>query len=110
MDATESNLKVEYGMNTTYITLNDERILEQTHINQLRDEIMSYIEDTEERDVVIDFSNVEFMSSSFLGLLVTIHKRMCEMKGHLQLVNIDSNIYKVFKITNLTKILDVSKA
>ncbi|MHC4497097.1 MAG: STAS domain-containing protein [Planctomycetota bacterium] len=56
----------------------------------------------------MDFCNVKFMTSAFLGLLVKVHKRLREREGHLKLRHIDPNIYKAFEITQLTKVFDIS--
>ena len=61
-----------------------------------------------ERKLILNFENVRFMSSAFLGLLVKIHKRVIEMGGHLQLFNLDPKIQKVFEITQLTKVFDIA--
>jgi len=48
------------------------------------------------------------LTAAFLGLLVKIHKRICERGGHLELCNIDPQIYKVFKITKLNEVFNIS--
>lgn len=110
MQAEESIIKVEYGIDTTIVTLGAERILEEQQIKELSDSVMPVIEKNKDGKLILNFSNVEFMSSSLLGLLIKVHKRVCEMGGHLQLININSNIYKVFEITRLTKVFDIEKA
>ncbi len=110
MEPEESKIKVEYGIDTTFVTLNAEKILEEQQIKELNDSIMPVIEKNKDGKLILNFCNVQFMSSSLLGLLVKVHKRVCEMGGHLQLININSNIYKVFQITHLTKVFDIEKA
>ncbi len=110
MEAEESMIKVERGIDTTFVTLNAEEILEEQQIKELNDSIMPVIEKNKDGKLILNFCNVQFMSSSLLGLLVKVHKRVCEQGGHLQLINIDPDIYKVFQITHLTKVFDIEKA
>ncbi len=110
MEAEESKIKVEYGIGTTFVTLNAEKILEERQIKELNDSIMPVIEKNKDGKLIVNFRNVQFMSSSLLGLLVKVHKRVCEQGGHLQLINIDSNIHKVFEITRLAKVFDIAKS
>ncbi len=110
MEAEESKVKVEYGIDTTFVTFNADKILEEQQINELDDSIMPVIGKNKDGKLILNFSNVQFMSSSLLGLLVKVHKRVCEMGGHLQLINVNPNIYKVFQITHLTKVFDIAKS
>jgi anti-sigma B factor antagonist len=56
---------------------------------------------------MIDFSNVEYLSSAVLGKLVAIHKKVQEGKGQLKLACIKPAIKEVFKITKLDKVFDI---
>ncbi len=108
MEELESKIKIEYGGDTTVVTFNDESILEQHQIKNLEDALVPVINKNKDDELILNFCNVQFMSSSVLGLLVKIHKRVCELGGHLKLLNVNPDIYKVFKITQLTKVFDIS--
>ena len=56
---------------------------------------------------VLDFVNVGHMSSSALGMLITLHKRVHQRGGQLRLCNIRPSIYEVFVITRLNEILQI---
>jgi anti-sigma B factor antagonist len=108
MDSAESKIFIQHGIDVTIITFHDEKILEEKHIKELEESIMPAVEDGQRENLMLDFSNVRFLSSTFLGLLIKIHKRICERKGHLKLCNINPDIYKVFEITQLNKVFDIS--
>ena len=108
MEELESNIRVEYGIGKTLIAFNDESILEEHQIKKLESTIVPVINENCNGELILDFYSVQFMSSSVLGLLVKIHKRVCELGGHLKLINVNQNIYKIFKITQLTKVFDIS--
>jgi anti-sigma B factor antagonist len=50
------------------------------------------------------------MSSSALGMLITLHKRIREKNGQLKLCNIQPAIYEVFVITRLNEIFDIHQS
>ena len=106
MEPNDSNLFIQHGADETLITFSDIEILEEGHIKELEESIMSVVE--KRQNMLLDFCNVRFMSSAFLGLLVKIHKRICERGGKLELCNIKPEIYKVFEITQLNKVFDIS--
>lgn len=108
MEQEPSRIKVEYGIDVTFVTLADERILDEEQIRELRASLEPVIEKNQDKKLIVNFLNVKFMTSALLGLLVRVHKRVSELGGQLQLCNMDPNIRRVFEITKLTKIIDIS--
>jgi len=102
-------ISVEYAKNATIVGFTDEKILEETDIKALRESIMSVIGQAEHISLILDFGNVQFLSSAVLGLLIQISKRIYEQGGKLKLCNINPKIYEIFKITRLTKTFDIYK-
>ncbi len=103
------NIGVEYTDKATIVTFTDRKILEDQDIRALQDSILSVINHTEGITLILDFCNVEFLSSAVLGLLIRISKRIYERSGHLKLCNISPKIYEVFRITQLTKVFDIHR-
>lgn len=108
MELNNSKLFIQHSVDVTLVTFNDTEILEEGSIIALEESIMPVVEEAKRKNMLLDFSNVQFMSSAFLGLLIKIHKRICERGGHLELCNIDPQIYKVFKITKLDEVFNIS--
>ncbi len=90
---------------TAYLT--EAKILDESVIQQISSALQDLIGKTEEPNVVIDFSQVRFLSSSALGMLVKINKKCKEFKINLKLCSIHSDIMEVFKITRLDKVLSI---
>ena len=109
MTPIEPSISVEYSDNAAIVSFTKEKILEEKDIQQLQDSIMSVIDQGEKLNLILDFSNVRFLSSAVLGLLIRVSKKVYEQEGTLRLCNIEPKIYEVFKITRLTKIFDIYK-
>lgn len=108
MSSKEQRISVEYAEKATIITFIDERILEEKDVQSLQESIMSVVESAHDGiKLILDFSNVQFLSSAVLGLLMRISKKVYENNGQLKLCSINPKIYKIFKITRLTKIFDI---
>jgi len=107
MTAIKPGISVEYAGNATIMRFTDEKILEEQDIKALTDSIMSVIEQAVRINLILDFSNVRFLSSAVLGLLIRVSKRIYESDGQLGLCNINPKIYEIFKITRLTKTFDI---
>ena len=108
MEPIDEKVFVEHGVDVTIVTFNHKEILSEQYVKELEKEIMSVVGQARRENMVLDFCNVKFMTSAFLGLLVKVHKRVCERGGHLKLRHIDPRIHKVFEITQLTKVFDIS--
>jgi len=108
MEPKESKIKIEYGTEVSIVTFDDDNILDEQQIKRLEQALLPVVTKNQERKLVLNFENVRFMSSAFLGLLVKVHKRVVELDGHLQLLNLDPKIQKVFEITQLTKVFDIA--
>jgi anti-sigma B factor antagonist len=89
------------------IVFDDERILDETKLEEVGRDLIQKLEATTEERVILDFRRVKFMSSSFLGKLVQVHKKTKEFKVQLKLAAIDPEIRTVFKITKLDKLFDI---
>lgn len=71
--------------------------------SQLRDAILRLTEEGENR-IVIDLTNVSFMDSSGLGILVAALKRARERGGEVALVFGEGSVQKILGITGLDKV------
>ena len=103
------NINLQYTDKATILTLASRKILEEQDIKSLQESIMSVMDQSDGINLIMDFCHVEFLSSSVLGLLIRISKKIHEKNGNLRLCNINPKIYEVFKITQLTKVFDIHK-
>ena len=56
--------------------------------------------------LVFDFTNVEYISSAGLRVLLSAHKRM-STKGGMKIKNINEIVREVFEVTGFTDILNI---
>jgi anti-sigma B factor antagonist len=59
------------------------------------------------KQVVVELSNVPFMDSSGLGVLVAAHRRMAAIGGTLALANPAPTLQKVFELTRTNRLFKV---
>ena len=70
-------------------------------------EILELLEKTEEKNVLLHFGRVTFMSSAASGKLIQLNRKCSEYKVSLKLCSITPDIRQVFKITGLEKVFDI---
>ena len=83
------------------------KILEETVIQQISAALLALIDKSSEKNFLLDFNHVGFLSSSALGGLLKVNKKCKEFKINLKLCNIHPDIMQVFKITRLDKVLAI---
>ena len=108
--ASSSRMNVEQAGDVSVVELKDRKILEEMSIMQIGEQLNAMVAAAEVPKVVIDFTNVAHMSSSALGILITLHKRIREKRGQLRLCCIQSAIYEIFVITRLNEIFSICQS
>ncbi len=109
MDNANPKILVEYADDVTIAKITSEKVLEETDIQGLEGTLLPLIEQNDRIKLVIDFSEVRFLSSSVLGLLIRISKKVYETRGQLILCGINTKIMEIFRITRLDKIFDIAE-
>lgn len=107
MESGQGRIKVEYGPRATVVTFLDEHILDEQQIAEVGAELEPVIEKNGSDELLLVFENVAAMTSSMLGLLVRVQKRVNELEGSLTLAKLNKNLKKVFEITRLDTIFDI---
>lgn len=85
----------------------DKKILDETNIQLIGNELFSLVDDDGCKRIVLDFSNVDYLSSAALGKLITMDKKVKAAKGKLRLCSVKPEIYEVFAITKLNKLFSM---
>jgi anti-sigma B factor antagonist len=91
------------------VAFKDSKILDDTTLDEIKREINTLLGQAVGPDVLLDFSNVEFMSSAMLGLLGQVHRKIAAGKGRLRMCGIRPEIMQVFKLTSLDKLFSIHK-
>jgi anti-sigma B factor antagonist len=91
------------------VAFKDSKILDDTTLDEIKREIGTLLGQAAGPDVLLDFSNVEFMSSAMLGLLGQVHRKIAAGKGRLRMCGIRPEIMQVFKLTSLDKLFSIHK-
>lgn len=107
MPTQDSRLVIHKDGDITKIEFLDRNILEEANIQAIGDEISGLIDQSNSPKLLINFTNVEHLSSAALGTLITVNNKVRQKDGQLRLCNIDPQIYEVFVITKLNKLFQI---
>ena len=77
-------------------------------VTELKDEIKSHLKN-ENLKVIADLSDVEFVDSSGLGMLISWFKCVNEENGRIVFANVQPYVRKIIKISKLDKIFTLAE-
>jgi anti-sigma B factor antagonist len=63
--------------------------------------------DSGKNKLIVNLSNVSYMDSSGLGILVAILKKSKQENGNMKLIKLTPGIKKIFDLTKLTKFFEI---
>jgi anti-sigma B factor antagonist len=99
---------VERLMGVQVVRLLPRQILDQLQISDIGQGIKNMI-DQGELKIVVDFSIVDHLSSSALGMLINTKKLIEAKKGKVKICGMKPELFEVFRITRLDKVFSFYK-
>ena len=61
------------------------------------------------KKVVFDFSDVKFMDSSGIGMLIGRYKQILRINGQAEMINVSSDIKRIFEMSGIFKIIPIKE-
>lgn len=100
-------LEVSAVGDITVVRFVDRRILDATSIEELGDELFGLVEEQNRHKLLINFTDVEFLSSAALNKLIILDKKVKTCSGTLVLTDLRPEINEVFAITRLDQLFKI---
>ena len=107
MGETKANLKITKEGDVYMVEFEDRKILDELSITQIGEQLSELVSSNPGIRLLLNFKNVEHLSSAALGTLITLEKQVKEERGRLKLSNIRPQIFEVFKITRLNRLFEI---
>jgi anti-anti-sigma factor len=95
--------------NVTIVRLTRAKTLDEPTSEALGVELHQLAEKMGGRTLLLNFAEVTYLASGALAMLLTLNKKLRDVRGKLVLSNIDAKLYEVFEITKLNQILEIIK-
>ena len=95
MAETKANLKITKEGDVYMVEFEDRKILDELAITQIGEQLSELVASEPGIRLLLNFKNVEHLSSAALGMLITLEKQVKEERGRLKLSNIRPQIFEV---------------
>ena len=101
-------MDIDYNNNEKLLSLKITEEIDHHTAEKLRRRADYEIQRYMPKRVILDFSNVSFMDSSGIGMVVGRYKLVSMLGGSLSIENMNEALEKVFKMSGILKIIPVT--
>ena len=86
-----------------------EEDIDECCVQKIRRRIDNEIQRYMPKEVIFDFSNVSFMDSAGIGLIIGRYKLINMSGGDLKIANVNTQIQKIFEMSGLLRLIPVEQ-
>lgn len=94
-------IALRYDGDLPIVSFTLERITEDENIEQLGHELFSLVDQYGCRKIVLDLTGVQYITSSVIGKLITLHRRLHRHSGRFVMCNLRKEVGDVFRTSGL---------
>jgi len=104
----DSTFTIQRIGNYTVVEFLTPSLMDPVQLEAIGQRLYHLVDQEDRRWIILDFSQVEFISSQFIGILLTMHKKLSELGGsHFVLCGVGPRLSELIKITRLDRILTI---
>ena len=104
--STDVPLNIQKFKDVVVVNLAVGSILDTATIDKLGAQLYDLVDSQARKKIVLDFSEVKFLSSSALGMLLKLREKSQGIKGRLLIAGMREELLKVFRISRLDKLFE----
>ena len=105
--AVHRRLDVSDRGDVSVVRFMDRKLVESENILAVAQELTDLVEREKRKNLLLNFSTLDFLSSEALGKLITLERLVKRHQGQLKLSNIRPEIFEVFTMTKLNRVFDI---
>jgi len=105
--ASRRHLRLENIDGITVVSFVDTKIVAAENIQEVGEQLYSLVEDEGHKQLLLNFGNVQYLSSEALAKLINLKKKVGAVKGKLKLCCIHPDLLEVFRITRLDQVFEI---
>lgn len=102
-------MNIKYSKEDRLLKIELTEEIDQHTADKVRRIIDDEIERFIPRKVIFDFSNISFMDSSGIGMIIGRFKLVKMLGGNLEIINVNKQTKKIFDMSGVTRIIKISE-
>ena len=102
-------MKITYIKKDKRLIFEIEEDIDECCVQKIKRRIDNEIQRYMPKEVIFDFSNVSFMDSAGIGLIIGRYKLINMIGGELKIANVNTQIQKIFEMSGLLRLIPVEQ-
>lgn len=98
-------LDIQAYENIVLAKITKERLLEAPVIATLGEDLLKLVDRYPRLSLILDLSEVGYLSSAFIGKMVALFKALSAVKGRMTVAGVKPSLMPLFQVTRLDKII-----
>ena len=98
---------VEFNKEDKQLTFELTEDVDQHTVEKVRRKMDNEIKGYSPRKVVFDFSNISFMDSAGIGMVLGRYKLAKMLNGSLEIINVNKSMKKIFDMSGVSRIINI---
>ena len=100
-------VKIDFSNEDKLLTFKLTEDIDQHTVEKVRRKMDNEIERYIPRKVVFDFSDISFMDSAGIGMVLGRYKLTKMLDGNLEIVNVNKSMKKIFDMSGVSRIITI---
>ena len=100
---------VEFNKNSKQLTFKLTEDVDQHTVEKVRRKMDNEIKRYIPRKVIFDFSNISFMDSAGIGMVLGRYKLAKMLDGNLEIKNVNKSMKKIFDMSGVYRIINIQE-
>ena len=100
---------VEYEKEDKLLIFRLTEDVDQHTVEKIRRKMDNEIKRYIPRKVIFDFSNISFMDSAGIGMVLGRYKLAKMLNGNLEIINVNKSMKKIFDMSGVSRIIDIKE-
>ncbi len=109
MAVTPTRIEFEESDGVRVVRFRDRNIYDDPTVREVADQILASVSGSGPIRLVVDFSGVDLVSSSLLGKLILLQRRVDASGGRLRLCEMTPTVQSVFRTSNLDRLFTIHR-
>ena len=103
-------LKLEEHGDVLVVAFTMRMLNDEENIEQLGQELFSLVEQSNWLKLVLDLSNVDYLTSSVIGKLITLHRKLHRCQGKMVLIGLTEGVDAILRTSKLLTYFAVAES
>lgn len=93
--------QVRWEDDATVLTLIREQLSDEENLEQFGQDLIALVDTFQARQLVLDLATVAYLTSSAIGKLIALHRRLVRQNGKLVLCSLHPEVERILKMSHL---------